>query len=127
MIGGSTRIVKIQEILSEYFDGKQLNKMLNPDEAVAIGATVQAGIISGSEAVADIDFTDVLPLSIGLRTRNSNKPGKENMLMDPILPKDTQYPCENTEDYYFAHWIRKGEIVVMQGEAKLAKDCHLIT
>ncbi len=54
-------------MMKEHFNGKELNKMLNPDEAVAIGATIQAGIISGAESVADIDFNDALPLSIGLR------------------------------------------------------------
>ena len=70
MVGGSTRIVKVQEMVSEHFNGKQLNKQLNPDEAVAIGATIQAGILSGADSVADIDFTDALPLSIGLRINN---------------------------------------------------------
>ena len=80
LVGGSTRIIKVQDMLTEHFSfvarGKQLNKMMNPDEAVAIGATIQAGIISGSESVADIDYQDALALPIGLRINNPKQPGR---------------------------------------------------
>ena len=54
LVGGSSRLLKMQEMLSEYFEGKQLNKSINPDEAVAIGATISAGICAGAESVSDI-------------------------------------------------------------------------
>ena len=67
LIGGSTRIPKIQQMLQEFFDGKHLNKQMHPDEAVAYGATVQAGILSGtaSAQVQDILLLDITPLSLG--------------------------------------------------------------
>ena len=71
LVGGSTRIPKIQEMLSEFFNGKELNKSINPDEAVAYGATVQAAILSGghkSEKLDSLLLLDVTPLSLGLET-----------------------------------------------------------
>ena len=67
LVGGSTRIPKIPELLSDFFDGKSINKQANLDEAVARGATIQAGILAGAQAVGDIDFRDVLPISIGIQ------------------------------------------------------------
>lgn len=70
LVGGSTRIPKIQELLSEYFDGKELNKGINPDEAVAYGAAVQGGILSGEggEQTQDLLLLDVTPLTLGIET-----------------------------------------------------------
>ena len=70
LVGGSTRIPKIQELLSNYFGGKTLNKSINPDEAVAYGAAVQGNILSGnkSESLNSILLLDVTPLSLGIET-----------------------------------------------------------
>ena len=66
LVGGSTRIPKVQQLISEYFDGKEPNKGINPDEAVAFGASVQGGILSGEGGVEDLILLDVVPLSQGM-------------------------------------------------------------
>ena len=68
LVGGSTRIPKIQELIEKFFDGKKVSKGINPDEAVAYGAAVQAGILSGEESVEDIVLLDVNPLTLGIET-----------------------------------------------------------
>merc|ERR1711963_212039 len=70
LVGGSTRIPKIQKLLQDFCNGKELNKSINPDEAVAYGAAVQAAILTGdtSEAVSDLLLLDVTPLSLGIET-----------------------------------------------------------
>ena len=70
LVGGSTRIPKIQKLLQDFFNGKELNKSINPDEAVAYGAAVQAAILSGvkDESVQDVLLVDVAPLSLGIET-----------------------------------------------------------
>uniref|UniRef100_A0A6I8N712 Heat shock protein family A (Hsp70) member 1B n=1 Tax=Ornithorhynchus anatinus TaxID=9258 RepID=A0A6I8N712_ORNAN len=82
LVGGSTRIPKVQRLLQDFFNGRELNKSINPDEAVAYGAAVQAAILMGdrSEKVQDLLLLDVAPLSLGLETRNSTIPTKQTQI-----------------------------------------------
>ena len=75
LVGSSTRIPKIQKLLQDFFNGKELNKSINPDEAVAYGAAVQAAILTGdtSETVSDLLLLDVAPLSLGIETAGTRR------------------------------------------------------
>lgn len=87
LVGGSTRIPKIQKLLSDFFNGKKLEKSINPDEAVAYGAAVQAGILSGkatSADTADMLLLDVVPLSLGV--------AMEGNIFAPVVPRGQTVP-----------------------------------
>ena len=97
LIGGSTRIPKVQELLSKFFNGKELNKSINPDEAVAYGAAIQAEILNPlthgkkSGKLNELILLDVAPLSMGLETAGG--------VMTVLIPRNTTIPCKKTQTF----------------------------
>jgi len=115
LVGGSTRIPKVQELLKDFFGGKELAKGINPDEAVAYGAAVQAGILSGEENLGDIVLLDVCPLTVGIETTGG--------VFTKIIPRNTAIPTKKSQIFSTAADNQPTVLIqVFEGERSMTKD-----
>lgn len=119
LVGGSTRIPKVQQLLSDFFNGKELCKSVNPDEAVAYGAAIQAAILGGhgDAKTSELLLLDVCPLTLGVETAGN--------VMTPMISRGTTIPCKKTQTFStYADNQPAVTIQVFEGERKFTKDCN---
>ena len=121
LVGGSTHIPRIQSIIKEFFNGKEPKKNINPDEAAAYGAAIQAVIMSDNtnEKIEKPIMNNIIPLSIGIET--------EYGIMNVLIPRNSTIPCQKSKIFYFRGFIQTSVLIkVFEGERLFIKDNHYL-